>query len=93
MAARKNKLGLDENWRKKIQTSMLINRLTDHVLGLNEMANSQVTAARILLDKVVSNAPTEVKQETALSGTVHHEHGKRPKLTRDEWLKLNGIGE
>lgn len=92
MAARKNKLGLDENWRQKIQTSMIINRLSDHVLGLNEMTNTQVTAARILLDKVLSNAPTEVKQETEHSGTVHLEHSKRPKLTREEWLKLNGLG-
>lgn len=91
MAARKNKLGLDENWRKKIQTSMLINRLSDHALGMVEMTNSQVTAARILLDKVVSNAPTEVKQETELSGGIEIEHHKRPKLTREEWLKLNGL--
>lgn len=91
MAARKNKLGLDENWRKKIQASMLINRLEDHALGIVEMTNTQISAAKILLDKVVSNAPTEVKQETEHSGTVHVEHSKRPKLSRDEWLKLNGL--
>lgn len=55
------------------------------------MTNSQVTAARILIDKVISNAPTEVKQETEHSGKLEIEHSKRPKLTRDEWLRLNGL--
>jgi len=37
--------------RAKIQTSQIINRLTDHVLGKVEMKPSQVTAALGLLKK------------------------------------------
>lgn len=37
--------------RERIQTSMLVKRLTDHALGLVEMTQSQVTAIQILLRK------------------------------------------
>ncbi len=37
--------------RRKIQASQLINRLMNHVNGENDMANSQVKAAEILLRK------------------------------------------
>ena len=53
MAARKNRIQHDENTRKKIQASQLINRLTNHALGLEEMENSQVRAAEILLKKIL----------------------------------------
>lgn len=39
--------------RRKIQASQLINRLTNHVLGEVEMSATQVQAARILLGKSV----------------------------------------
>lgn len=50
MAARK-KLAHDENTRLKIQTSQLINRLTNHVHGKTEMSATQVSAALGLLKK------------------------------------------
>ena len=50
MAARKIKHLSDEH-RLKIQTSMLINRLTDFVKGEVEMQPHQVTAALGLLKK------------------------------------------
>ena len=53
MAARKNRIQHDENTRKKIQASQLINRLTNHALGSEEMENSQVRAAEILLKKIL----------------------------------------
>ncbi len=53
MAARKQLWHPDEV-RKKIQTSQLINRLTDHALSPEPIMDaSQVTAAVKLLNKVV----------------------------------------
>ncbi len=40
-----------EDVRKKIQASQLINRLTDHVLNGLEMSVSQIKAAEVLLRK------------------------------------------
>jgi hypothetical protein len=53
MAARSRKVVLHERWRDKIRASMLINRLTNHVLGKIEMSKTQVAAAVCLLRKVV----------------------------------------
>ena len=39
--------------RRKIQTSQLINRLTDHALGTVELSNTQVRAIEILLKKSI----------------------------------------
>jgi hypothetical protein len=53
MAARTSKTVLHEKWREKIQGSMILNRLCDHVLGECEMSPTQVRAAEILLRKVL----------------------------------------
>ncbi len=50
MAARKTQT-LSDNWREKIRTSMLVNRLSDLVEGKIEMQPHQVTAALGLLKK------------------------------------------
>ena len=52
MAAR-NRIQHDENTRKKIQASQLINRLTDHVLKDLDLTATQVTAALGLLKKTL----------------------------------------
>ena len=39
--------------RAKIQTSQLINRLTDHALGLIELSPTQVRAIEILIRKTL----------------------------------------
>jgi hypothetical protein len=52
MAAR-NRTWTPELVRQKIRSSMLINRLQNHVLGRIEMSKTQLTAARILLGKTV----------------------------------------
>jgi hypothetical protein len=52
VAARTHKTSLTDSWKAKIQASMLVNRLQNHVLGKVEMGNSQVRAADILLKKV-----------------------------------------
>jgi len=57
MAARLNPRHSDMV-RAKIQASQLVNRLTAHALGEVEMSATQVQAAKILLDKTLSNAPT-----------------------------------
>ena len=49
-----------EDVKKKIQVGNIINRLQKHINGEVEMTSTQVTSAKILLDKSVSNAPTEV---------------------------------
>lgn len=59
MAERLRKTHQDDV-RKKIQASQIINRLQNHIYGKVELTASQVAAARILLDKSVSNAPTDL---------------------------------
>lgn len=59
MAARKRKLKLTDSWKEKIRTSMLLNRLDNHILGDTPMSSTQVDAAKFLLNKVISNAPTQ----------------------------------
>lgn len=71
MAARTRKVKLDEGWKSRIQTSMLLNRVNSHALGEVDMTNTQLDAAKFLLNKTVSNAPTETKNDTELSGSLH----------------------
>jgi hypothetical protein len=52
MAAR-DRIQHDENTRKKIQASQLINRLTNHVLKDLDMSATQVNAALGLLKKTL----------------------------------------
>lgn len=59
MAERMRKTHQDDV-RKKIQASRLIGLLQEHASGKREMSATQVQSAKILLDKSVSNAPTEV---------------------------------
>lgn len=58
MAARLRKHH-QEDVRLKIKVSNIIDRLEKHVAGEIEMTPAQVTSARILLDKTISNAPTD----------------------------------
>jgi hypothetical protein len=51
MAARKIRTRLNEHWRERIRTSMLINRLQDHSTGKIEMTPTQIKATEILLKK------------------------------------------
>jgi len=52
MAIRKH-IFHDENTRKKIKTSQIINRLTNHILGDLELSSTQVTAALGLIKKTL----------------------------------------
>ncbi len=60
MAAR-NRTWTPELVRQKIRTSMLINRLQNHVAGKLEMSKTQIQAAGILLRKTL---PDMVAQTT-----------------------------
>lgn len=59
MAARLNRLHQD-SVRQKIQAQKIILSLQNHVDGKSELSSTQIQAAKILLDKSVSNAPTDV---------------------------------
>jgi len=48
-----------EDVRRKIQASQIINRLENHILNDLEMTSSQVSAAKLLLDKAIANAQPE----------------------------------
>jgi hypothetical protein len=51
--------------RAKIQTSQLVNRLTDHALGVIELSPTQVRAIEILIKKTLPDL-----QAVDLSGSV-----------------------
>ena len=70
MAARIRKHHQEEV-KAKIQASQLVNRLQNHALGEIDMTSTQVESAKFLLNKLISNAPTEVDQTH--SGTVKFE--------------------
>ena len=74
MAARKKPMhpAKIENMKEKIKTTLLINLLQNHALEDNEVNNSRIDAAKFLLSKVISNAPTVTENETKISGAVDH---------------------
>jgi hypothetical protein len=64
MAARTKKIRHDEETRAKIQTSQIINRLQDHILGKLELSPTQVRCSEILLKKTIPDlSSTENKTE------------------------------
>lgn len=76
MAARTTRIQHDENTRKKIQASQLINRLKDHILAdEDKMSASQVNAALGLLKKAL---PDLKQQEINVTAT---------EMTYEEWLE------
>jgi septum formation inhibitor-activating ATPase MinD len=54
MAARKTRTLLSDDWREKIKTSMLLNRLQENAFSKTEiMSSGQIKSAEILLRKVI----------------------------------------
>ena len=53
MAARTNKKNHDEKTKKLIQASQLLNRLISHANGENNMTQSQINAAKIVIGKYI----------------------------------------
>lgn len=61
MAARKRKITLNDNWKDRIRAGVLMERLLGHVEGTNDMTQTQIKAADILLRKIVPDlARTEM---------------------------------
>jgi hypothetical protein len=69
MAARVKKIRHDDETRAKIQTSQLINRLSDHVFGKIELSSTQVRSAEILLKKTIPDL-TSTEASVAHSGEI-----------------------
>ena len=67
MAARKDRIQIDENTRKKIQASQLINSLQNHVLNDTEMTPTQVKAAETLLDRILPKM-----KQVEMVGEIEH---------------------
>ena len=57
-----------ESVRQKIQTSQLVNRVQGHALGEWEMSNTQLDAAKFLINKRMPNPPED--RNVNLSGDV-----------------------
>jgi hypothetical protein len=72
MAARLRPRHQDEV-RAKIQSSVLIKLLADNAAGKlpNELSTGRIQSAKILLDKSVSNAPTEIVGQVDSNITVN----------------------
>ena len=49
----RNRVGLSENTRKRIQTSMIVKRLESHILGEIDLTSTQVRSAEVLLRKTL----------------------------------------
>ena len=65
----RNRKGLSENTRKRIQTTMIVKRLQNHILGTVEMTSTQIRAAEILLNRTLP----AIKEEH-ITGKIEHEH-------------------
>jgi hypothetical protein len=81
---------IDFEWekatRRKIQTSMIANRLIDYVNGKIKLEPAQVTAALGLMRKILPDlVAAEVKSE------VVHKFAVVPNvMPRDQWLATRG---
>jgi hypothetical protein len=73
----------DERTRQRIKTSMLVNRLSDHVLNGTSMSATQIRAAEILLNKTLANLTA-----TELVGSVATYVARLPEPAHDAaaWL-------
>ncbi len=58
--------------RQKIKVSNIIDRLEKHIAGEIEMTSTQVTSAKILLDKSMSNAPVLQELSGPDGGAIPH---------------------
>lgn len=56
--------------RQRIQVTQLVKRLQGHALGELEMSNTQIDAAKFLINKRMPNPPEQ--KDVHLSGEVAH---------------------
>jgi hypothetical protein len=78
MAARTKKLRHDEETRKKIQVTQLINRLMGHINDKVELRPTQVRSIEILLNKSLPNL-SDVKIEHNVDGVTFNLNMGAPK--------------
>jgi hypothetical protein len=87
MAARTRVTFHNEETRRRIQTTMLVNRLQDHVRGKVKMSPTQVTAALGLLKKTIPDlAAVQLVDETVRAFVI-----EAPAVMPQElWLQRRG---
>lgn len=90
MAVRK-KLSHDQKTRDKIQTSQLINRLTDHIFNKVELSASQVRSIEVLLRKTLPDLQ-QVTLESGENPIQFAQVGFEP-MGESEWLTKHGRGD
>lgn len=94
MAARKerpNRAHANDKCRERIKTSLLLNKLEDHILTNSDLSPTQIKAAEILLKKTLP----DLKQLEHIGNPdkpVEHNHTLRPQLSKEEWLSAHGVG-
>jgi len=83
MPARTKKIRHDENTRAKIQAAHIIRRFQQHVMGDIELSSTQISAGKVLLDKVLPNL-TSVE---ATSEVTHNYVARMPEMsdTAETW--------
>lgn len=72
-----------EDVRAKIQTSQLINRLTDHALGKVELTATQVQSIKILIGKTLPDLQA-ITLDGGLDVDGHHIHTVRREVVRPD---------
>lgn len=80
--------GWADNVRQRIKTSMLINRLQDHALGIIELSATQIKSIEILIRKVLPDLAA-----VDLSGNVDHSFvAALPETIKrlQDWQEQNG---
>ena len=85
MATRLRKLH-QEDVRAKIQTSQIVNRLMDHLLGVLELSATQIRAAEILIKKTLPDLQA-VEMTGANGGAIQFETTVDPTGLSDEQLR------
>jgi hypothetical protein len=69
MAARIRKVTLNDDWRAKIRVTTIMNRLQAHVDGEVELSTTQISAAKIILGKLVPDL-SATKNDTNITGEI-----------------------
>ena len=83
---KRRKAAMTEDHREKIQVSHIIRRLSKHVEGEVEMTTSQISAAKILLGKVLPDL-----QATQLTGEMTTNYVARMPTkseSAEEWQQM-----
>lgn len=81
MAAR-NRVGLSENTRKRIKTTMLVKRLQKHVLGEVDLSTAQVKSIEVLLRKTLPDlSPISLQELYEMQEVAQGEGSSQTEIT------------